>query len=170
MIKRLGIIAVILISLGLAGCARDPQSGKLEPDYPAIAAATESTASVFTFEVLKYLDTNNPEIVNEIYGDLAALVLVIQAYTNGVIEIGDLTDTATLIFERVKERVPDADNFFANTVAGWIIAMRGFLNIALTSIPDNATLIIAGMGNGINDGLEDYTAWQAAQVVTGVQP
>lgn len=167
MIKsRLSIIAVLLISLSLGGCARDPNTGEYELDYPAIADATEKTAATFTFEVLKYLDKKNPEIVNEIYGDLATLVLVIQAYTNGALEIGDLADTAVAIFERVKERVPEADNFFANTVAGWVTAMRGFLNIAIAAIPDKATMIIAGLGNGLNAGLNQYAAWSAASQTT----
>lgn len=170
MIKsRLGIIAVLLVGLSVAGCARDPDTGKLEPDYPLIADATEKTASTFTFEVLKYLDENEPETVDAVYGDIAALVLVIQAYTNGALEIGDLADTAVAIFERIKERVPEADNFFANAVAGWVTAMRGFLNIAITAIPDNATMIIAGLGNGLNDGLAQYVAWSSVEV-TGVHP
>lgn len=170
MIKRLSIIAVLLISLSMAGCAKNPQTGEYELDYPAIADATEKTAATFTFEVLKYLDEKEPKIVNEVYGDLAALVLVVQAYTNGVLEIGDLTDTATLIFERIKERVPEADNFFANTVANWITAMRGFLNIAIAAIPDKATMIIAGLGNGINGGLEDYVAWNSVESEGTVMP
>lgn len=170
MFKRLSIVAVLFVFLFTAGCVKNPQTGEYEIDYPVIADAMEETASTFTFDVLKYLDKNEPQIVNEIYGDLAALVLVIQAYTNGVLEIGDLTDTATLIFERVKERVPDADNFFANTVAGWITAMRGFLNIAIAAIPDKATMIIAGLGNGINAGLEDYVAYSAANQSVRVMP
>lgn len=168
--KRLGIIAVLLISFSLAGCVKNPETGEPEPDYPTIASAAGETASQFTFEVLKYLNDKEPELVNPIFADLAALVLVVQAYTNGAIEVSDLASTAVAIFERVKERVPEADNFFANTVAGWVTAMQGFLNIALIAIPDDATMIIAGIGNGLNDGLNQYTAWKASMQTAGVMP
>jgi len=168
--KRFGIIAVLLISLSLAGCVKNPETGEPEPDYPTIANVTQSASQSLSFELLKYLHANKPDEVNQVYEEFVTGIVIIQRYADGDITAGETVTSVVDIFQTIQERFDIPDSPITAFVTGTVASIAGALNMVLTEIPENAALILTAVGNGLNDGLMDYTAWASAQAGIGVMP
>ena len=170
MFKRLSIIAVLLISLTLGSCVKNPNTGEPEPDFPVIAGITQATSQSLAFELLKYLHEEKPDEVNQVFAEFVTGITVIQRYADGDVTAGETITSVVDIFQTIQERFDIPDSPITAFVTGTVASIAGALNMVLAEIPENATLILTAVGNGLNDGLTDFTAWQASQVVTGVQP
>ena len=170
MFKRLSIIAVLLISLALGACVKNPNTGEPEPDFDTIAGITQATSQSLAFELLKYLHEEKPDEVNQVFAEFVTGITVIQRYADGDVTAGETITSVVDIFQTIQERFDIPDSPITAFVTGTVASIAGALNMVLAEIPENATLILTAVGNGLNDGLTDFTAWQASQVVTGVQP
>ena len=167
--KRLGIIAVLLISLSLGGCVKNPDTGEPEPDYPTIASATQAASQSLSFELLKYLHAEKPGEVDQVYSEFVTGITIIQRYADGDITAGETVTSVIEIFQRLQVRFDIPDSPITAFVTGTVAAIAGALNMVLMTVPENATLILTAVGNGLNAGLTDYTAWASAQTA-GVMP
>lgn len=167
--KRLGIIAVLLISFSLAGCVKNPDTGEPEPDYPTIANVTQSASQSLSFELLKYLHTEKPGEVRQVYAEFVTGITIIQRYADGDIAAGETVTSVVEIFQRLQARFDIPDSPITAFVTGTVASIAGALNMVLAEVPDNATLILTAVGNGLNDGLAQYVAWSAAEA-EGVMP
>lgn len=170
MIKRLSIIAVLLISLALGACVKNPNTGEPEPDFPVIAGITQATSQSLAFELLKYLHEEKPDEVNQVFAEFVTGITVIQRYADGDVTAGETITSVVDIFQTIQERFDIPDSPITAFVTGTVASIAGALNMVLTEIPENAALILTAVGNGLNDGLMDYTAWASAQAGTGVMP
>ena len=170
MIKRLSIIAVLLISVTVAGCVKNPQTGENEPDFDTIAGITQATSQSLVFELLKYLDTNKPGEVNQVYEEFVTGIVIIQRYADGDVTAGETITSVVDIFQRIQERFDIPDSPITAFVTGTVASIAGALNMVLTEIDDNAALILTAIGNGLNDGLVDFNAYVAASSAQGVNP
>lgn len=170
MFKRLSIIAVLLISVSLTGCVKNPQTGENEPDFDTIARITQATSQSLAFELLKYLDTNKPGEVNQVYEEFVTGIVIIQRYADGDVTAGETITSVVDIFQTIQARFDIPDSPITAFVTGTVASIAGALNMVLTEIPENAALILTAVGNGLNAGLEDYVAWASAQAGTGVMP
>lgn len=170
MFKRLSIIAVFLISLGLAGCVKNPQTGENEPDFDTIAGITQATSQSLVFELLKYLHDEKPGEVNQVYEEFVTGIVIIQRYADGDVTAGETITSVVDIFQTIQARFDIPDSPITAFVTGTVASIAGALNMVLTEIPENAALILTAVGNGLNAGLEDHVAWASAQAGTEVMP
>lgn len=168
--KRLSIITVLLISLTLGACVKNPNTGEPEPDFDTIAGITQATSQSLAFELLKYLHDEKPGEVNQVFAEFVTGITVIQRYADGDVTAGETITSVVDIFQTIQERFDIPDSPITAFVTGTVASIAGALNMVLTEIPENAALILTAVGNGLNDGLMDYTAWASAQAGTGVMP
>ena len=170
MIKRLSIIAVLFVFLFTAGCVKNPDTGEPEPDFDTIAGITQATSQSLVFELLKYLHEEKPDEVNQVFAEFVTGITIIQRYADGDVTAGETITSVVDIFQTIQERFDIPDSPITAFVTGTVASIAGALNMVLTEIPENAALILTAVGNGLNDGLMDYTAWASAQAGTGVMP
>ena len=169
--RRFAVILILIPLLAFGGCAKNPDTGKYEVDYEQLADVAQQTARYFSFEGLKYLHEKAPNQVTPAYNSFAALVEIVQRYSDGTIEIGEVAQTAVGIFQQIKNYFPATDTTITNLVAGWVSVLSGTLNLVLTAVPEKVALVLTGIALGFQGGLEDYTAWISAQQPTaGVMP
>lgn len=168
--KRLSIIAVLFVLLFAVGCVKNPNTGEPEPDFPTIAGITQATAQSLAFELLKYLDENKPDEVNQVYSEFVTGITIIQRYADGDITAGETVVSVVDIFLRIQERFDIPDSPITVFVTGTVASIAGALNMVIAEVPKNAAQILMAVGNGLNAGLEDYVAWESTQTEGTVMP
>ena len=168
--KRLSIIALLLISLALGSCVKNPDTGEPEPDFDTIAGITQATSQSLAFELLKYLHEEKPDEVNQVYEEFVTGITIIQRYADGDVTAGETITSVVDIFQRIQARFDIPDSPITAFITGTVASIAGALNMVLAEVPENATLILTAVGNGLNDGLMDYTAWASAQTEGTVMP
>lgn len=172
-IKPIFAVAVLIVALWLsASCAKNPDTGEYEPDYPTIASATNISAETLSFEGLKWLHQNKPEYVEDTYTDLVSVSVIIGNYADGDVVAGEVVLDAIEIFQRVQARFENLNEPVVNIIIGTVGAISGALNIVITAVPEDAALVLTNLALGLNSGLERYSAWAATQTpeVTGLMP
>lgn len=162
-------LIICILGLGISGCAKNPDTGKYEPDYVTIANITKVTSQSLTFELLKYLHEGKPDEVSQAYAEFVTAIAIIQRYADGDITAGETATSVVEIFQRLQARFDIPDSPITSFVTSTVAALSGALNMVLTTVPENASLILTAAGNGLNDGLNQYQAWAGTQTA-GLMP
>lgn len=147
------ILSLALIIALATGCAKDVGQDNVNE----IAANIQDAAEFVSVQGALALDEYNPDITEDVKGDLSEIVLIAAFYSDGLADVGDVAETVIRVLDRVNMRFEFIESENKDLIIGAIKLLSRMISRYFVSatLPEEASIYIASFASGIQKGLEE---------------
>lgn len=152
--NRFFVIALLIVSFFIYGCAKDADSDLRN------ARTLTTITDIVVSEGLELLEKEAPEIAPDVQSGLQLVVSQIALYNDGVATPEDFLITITSILEEINRIADAVDNDLSRRILKNVAKMDGLIELYIDPIelPDQVALYANALGAGISQGLADHMA------------
>ncbi len=146
-------LSILIFTILSTSCAKH-----IGQDNVVEVAATLQDASEFlTVQGVRVLESKAPELVADVKGDLGEIILIAQLYSDGEVDVGDVTTTIILVLDRINERFDIIESSNKDLIIGAITLLSRMVSryIISAALPEEAALYITSFAVGIDNGLRE---------------
>ncbi len=146
-------LSILLFTILSTSCAKNiGQDNVVE-----VAATLQDVSEFLTVQGIRILESNAPEYVEDVKGDLGEIVLISQFYLDGKVDVGDVSSTIIRVLDRINERFHVIESSNTDLIIGAIQLLSRMVSryIISAALPEEAALYITSFAVGIDNGLRE---------------